>query len=76
MIAIASLKPSYRNIMVTDGIAKKSETPSKKYFGGAIESFHCKFNTIPYSLAMKLCGCTQSKSHIAFFTVGWCQSIS
>jgi hypothetical protein len=62
--------------MITDGIFKKSEAPSKKYFDGAIESFHCKFNTIPYSLAMKLFGCTQSKSHEALFTVGWCQSIS
>jgi hypothetical protein len=32
MIAIASLKPSYRNIMVADGIAKKkNEAPSKKH---------------------------------------------
>jgi hypothetical protein len=41
--------------MVADGIAEKNEAPSKKHFDGAIESFHCKFNTIPYSLAMELC---------------------
>jgi hypothetical protein len=64
MIAIASLKPSFSNVMVTDGIAKKSEAPSKKYFDAAIESFRCKFSTIPHSLAMKLCGCTKSKSNI------------
>jgi hypothetical protein len=55
MIAIASLKPSYRNIMVADGIAKKKRGTFQKTFDGAIESFRCKFNTIPYSLAMELC---------------------